>query len=221
MKPANARERGNTFVCFHGFFNVKEEFKFIEDAFKGYNFIYPNLYELFDNDSEDMNIWIKNIKEELYRIYEEVGKFTLVGYSLGGLITSICADLPFIERIVLIAPAYHYISRNEKKYPNITSLEEFELKKNDISINKFTSVYTILLNLFEDGIKNSKASILFFQGVAEVSVDYYHCQKLYQNLHNPNKQMICIGTAGINMLEDEESKEIIASIMSLFVAKSN
>lgn len=217
MKPVKANLKGNTFVCFHGFFSSENEFKFIEETFEGNRFIYPNLYELFDNDSTDLNSWVKNIKDYLYKVYEEVGKFTLVGYSLGGLLASISADLPFIDQIILIAPAYHYVSRDNTKYPNISSLEEFELRKNNIPVNKFTSTYTVLLNLFEDGLKNSNAKILFFQGLAETSVDYYHCQRLYQSLFNPNKQMICIGTAGTDMLQDEHSKEVIALIMMSFI----
>lgn len=210
-------EKEKVIICFHGFSILDNQFLFLQDEFIDYDFKFPNLYEMFVDDFDDMYIWAKNVKDYLYSMSEKYVEIILVGYELGGLLAGISADLTFITKIIIISPSYYYISIGSGKLATTSLINDEDLKLRKISPNRFQIIHTIYLKLFEVNANFYAAKILFLQGMSNNNMDNLHNRKLFDLITAKSKHMVCIGCTTNKLLDDKNSLVIIPMISRLFV----
>jgi O-succinylbenzoic acid--CoA ligase len=108
------RQKNETIVVFHGFMETYDDFKFLENHFQNYNFLFINLpghgktklskfYSLADLEAK-LNDFLLFFSGELI----------LFGYSMGGRVASLMTKLPHLKALILISSGIGLNSDAEK-----------------------------------------------------------------------------------------------------------
>ena len=113
-------KKNPTLVFIHGFGERRtHEFDFIKDYFskKNIDMMFPELFDQSNPDDTDPHMWIKRAEMAIEEALQRGSKVSLLGYSMGGVIATACANKYNVEKLILIAPAFEYITfKVVKKY---------------------------------------------------------------------------------------------------------
>ena len=174
-----------TIICIHGFGKRRTaEFDIlISKLAKKYNFVCPDLFDPSNDNDDKWEDWVLRASEVIKKEAKNK-KIYLLGYSMGGVIVSHLSNLPNVEKLILIAPAFDYINISNvistinkvinTNKPKVISGDNYvELPRNftqtfmDLVDNLKTSVSTVnvpvlLIHGSEDRIISPNSSIKYF-----------------------------------------------------------
>lgn len=207
-----SKKKRKAIVCIHGFGKRgPKEFDILRPFLEknGYKVYIPQLFSLKNDQDTIWENWLHKAEACINQIQSEYDEIILIGFSMGGIIASYLANKAKVTKLILLAPAYEYIS--------LDNVIGYIFKKSDP--NEISSSFK---DAFRDLVDNCKNSI------SDISIDtlIIHCEddevinisssdKLFKKLKTNKKLMIKISEGQHRMLDDEKcGKLIIANILA-------
>ena len=196
-----SKKKRKAIVCIHGFGKRgPKEFDILRPFLEKNGYKCPR--DVIVTGFDKAEACINQIQSE----YDEI---ILIGFSMGGIIASYLANKAKVTKLILLAPAYEYIS--------LDNVIGYIFKKSDP--NEISSSFK---DAFRDLVDNCKNSI------SDISIDtlIIHCEddevinisssdKPFKKLKTNKKLMIKISEGQHRMLDDEKcGKLVIANILA-------
>lgn len=159
--------------------------------------------------------WIEFSKEQFIKFKEEYDEQIIIGYSMGGVIATMLASLYGCEKLVLIAPSYHYISLSLRKLKALKS-EELSIMINSTLSKKLTiSALKSFIRCVKYCDKKSKKlsmPLRVFYGIDDILVDEKMLSHVLQKCTHDDRKAILYGGHGHAIVQSDKYVPIFKDI---------
>lgn len=197
--------------CVHGFgVRRTHEFDELKHYFDqlGYTIIIPEIYDQTVMDDIDPNEWLNRVEQPLKELINQNRKICMIGFSMGGVIASYLASKYKIDRLILLAPAFDYITvkaildtvegvaRNIIKKPEIYPSDYPPLP------DHFTSTFREIVARCKESIKHISSPILIFHGTNDETIPLRSSEYAYDSIYHLNKRLIILKNVNHKILDD-------------------
>lgn len=212
--------------CVHGFgVRRTHEFDELKLYFEnlGYTIIIPEIYDQTILDDIDSNEWLKRVEEPLKKLIDQKRRVCMIGFSMGGVIASYFASKYKVERLVLLAPAFEYITvkaildtmegvaRNIIKKPEINQSDYPPLP------DHFTSTFRDIVSRCKDSIKQISCPVLILHGTLDETIPLRSSEYAYDSIYHLNKRLLILKNVNHRILDDFSYKNDVILIIEEFI----
>lgn len=182
----------------------------------------PILFDCSDENDTHAEEWIKRAKlciEEHLNKQEEI---ILCGFSMGGVIAaSLAAQYP-IKKLILIAPAFNYMTINNVKGAVVKYLENKEEKPSSSAYvampASFTATFREIVDKYKNDIERVTCPILIFHGTEDETIPYTSSKKVIKKLSNKQSALVLLNNGTHHLLEDEINNKILLETAYAFLS---
>lgn len=184
--------------CVHGF-GVRRslEFEPLKKYFEnlGYEVVIPEIFDQTQMNDTDPSEWIRRIEEPLENLISQNKSIFLVGFSMGGVIASNCAAKYDIERLVLLAPAFEYITAKaildtvEGVARQIINRPEVIASDFPPLPDNFTSTFKEVVSMCKESISKVQCPVLIFHGTEDKVIPLRSSDYAYESIQHDNKRL--------------------------------
>ena len=159
-------------------------------------------------DDIDPNEWLNRVEQPLKELINQNRKICMIGFSMGGVIASYLASKYKIDRLILLAPAFDYITvkaildtvegvaRNIIKKPEIYPSDYPPLP------DHFTSTFREIVARCKESIKHISSPILIFHGTNDETIPLRSSEYAYDSIYHLNKRLIILKNVNHKILDD-------------------
>lgn len=210
------RKRGSkkrpVLYCIHGF-GVRRtvEFDPLKAYFeaKGHEVVTVSLFDQTQDTDNDPQVWIQRAKAGLELLIAQKRQVWLVGFSMGGVIASQLASEYPIQRLVLLAPAFEYLTLQTVKNVAEGAVRSLLNKPKPISTaypplpDSFASTFRSVVALCKESIPNVKQPVLFLHGSADEVIPVRSSENAYARVNHDQKLLLIIENVQHRILDDE------------------
>ncbi len=211
--------------CIHGFGVRKTvEFDHLKAYFeaKGHEVITVDVFDQGNEADVDPLVWIQRTREPLETLIHQNRKVWLVGFSMGGVIASILASEYPVERVVLLAPAFEYLSLQTVK--NVAEGAVRSIIKKPKPGNpdfaplpdSFSFVFRSVVALGKDSISKVNCPVLFVHGSQDEVIPLRSSQNAYAKVTHDQKLHLVIEGVMHRIMDDEFHNQDVFCIMDDF-----
>ncbi|HAM64111.1 MAG TPA: hypothetical protein DCP62_10875 [Erysipelotrichaceae bacterium] len=214
--------------CVHGF-GVRRtvEFARLVDYFQplGYTVVTPELFDQTDETDVDASRWIKRAEDGLVKLLDQEKTVWLLGYSMGGVIASKLASLYPVERLVLLAPAFDYLSIKVvmDKVEGVARAIIRQPEKNKSEFppfpESFSNVFRDVVALCKESISQVLCPILILHGSSDQTIPVRSSEWAYARINHQDKLLLIIEGAPHRMLDEAGLNQDILKIIHDFFKK--
>lgn len=186
----------------------------------GYEVICPILYS--SENSEDCNakMWLERAQkcvDEQLNLGKEI---ILVGFSMGGVIASYLASIRKIKRLILLAPAFTYVTLN-----NVTNTVTKKFKSDTPALedgyiplpSTFTSTFRTIVDEHKDDLALVDCPILLFHGMEDEIIPYASSRKVVKKINHSKQRLVLLNEANHHLLDNEVSHRIVLQLSQDFI----
>ncbi len=209
-------------VCIHGF-GVRRsiEFQPLKTYFEnlGYQVIIPNLFDQTIEDDNNPKQWIQRAEQIVEDLHENNKDFIVIGFSMGGVIAShLCAHYP-AQKLILLAPAFEYIT--VKNVSDSAEKKVRTLVRKPIPVSNeypplpesFTVAFREVVRIAKGSIKKINSPTLIFHGTQDDVIPLRSSQHAYQKIPHEEKYLFILQDVPHRILDDKTyQKEVLAQI---------
>ena len=165
--------------------------------------------------------WIKSSEDMIeWLISKGYKKIYVIGHSMGGVIAShLACKYKQVKKLVLAAPAFHYLSVENKNLNITSSLKDIpkivktyggdevisRMLKLDISVLK---QFMILVRDYYDCPKDITCPTLIIQGTNDNLVPLTSSKYVYDNIKSNKKKLIYIDNLTHDIFKGTDSKQV-------------
>lgn len=206
-------------VFIHGF--SKRTFQPLNhaiDYFKshGYLVVVQNLFDPDDETDDNPHDWMSKatkLVEEALEIKQDV---VLIGFSMGGVIASELASHFPTRMLVLLAPAFEYVTLKavretiSKRIPKKTN--GINSKKDKLPEN-FVEAFKELVSLYKNSVTNVSCKTIIFHGRNDEKIPVRSSEYGYHHLASVDKKLFLLDNANHNLMEDKVYYQDILAII--------
>ncbi len=168
--------------------------------FDVYNFTLPG-HKINLSTDVKYEEWIKCVSDKVeYLKNSGYTSIYLIGHSMGGLLATICANkYPIVKRLVLVAPAFKFLSSNDdntivkaiKTGPDI--IKTYQVKEVisrflKVSVQQFKE-FEKVVSISQEEPKKLRIPTLIIQGTSDQVVPYESSEEIFNKM-NCNKWLI-------------------------------
>ena len=207
-------------IMIHGFGKRRSaEFANLVAALKDeYDIVTPDLFDQRYSDDKIWYNWVSRAEEAIIKAKRENREIILIGFSMGGVIASYLASKFVIKRLILLAPAFEYVTlttasnivqsaiskeKKEEEYPKIPS--------------DFYKTFTEVVDNCKDAIFKVTCPTLFVAAYKDELIPYTVAHKYYRKMENPHKRLAILGDGEHRLLDNETTKDITISLIRSFI----
>ncbi len=215
--------------CVHGF-GVRRTVEFdplrIYFEKKGHKVVSVELFDQVNELEPDLNLWLERAEAGLENLLAQKRKVWLVGFSMGGVIASQLAAIYPVERVVLLAPAFEYISIQTVKNLAHGVARSIIKKPKDMGSSyaplpdNYTSVFRSVVANCKDSINKIKCPILFIHGSSDETIPVRSSENAYAKVHHQQKMLLVVQDVAHRVLDDEHHNQDILKIIDDFFNKT-
>jgi len=219
-------KKAPTLVMIHGFGERRtHEFDFIRTYFnnKNIDLMFPELFDQTNPDDTDPHMWIKRAEMTIEEALQRGSKVILLGYSMGGVIATHCANKYNIEKLVLIAPSFEYITfKVVKKYvagkfvPRVVKPLPPQGPYPPLP-KHFEGTFTEVVSICKPTLKNIDIPTLIFHGSNDQTIPPRSSDYAYENIPYPKKKKYLLEGAGHRILDDPDYRNDVFNIIENFI----
>lgn len=212
--------------CVHGF-GVRRTHEFDELRYsfenKGYTFIIPEIFDQTVLDDIDPNEWINRVEKPLQELINRNKRVYLIGFSMGGVIASYLASKYKVERLVLIAPAFEYITV-KAILDTVEGVARNLIKKTEVSSSdypplpdQFTTTFREIVARHKETIKHISCPVLIIHGTSDETIPIRSSEYAYDSVYHQNKRLIILKNVNHRILDDLIYKQDVHHIIDEFI----
>lgn len=198
--------------CVHGFgIRRTVEFDPLKSYFeaKGHEVIMVNLFDQSDETDNDPQIWIQRARDGLKPLLNQNRPVWLVGFSMGGTIASQLASEFPIERLVLLAPAFEYVTLQTVKNVAHSAVRTLlNIPKTNASDypplpDGFSLTFRSVVASCKDSIALISHPVLFLHGSKDEVIPVRSSENAYAKVTHDQKLLLVIEGVLHRILDDE------------------
>lgn len=212
--------------CIHGF-GVRRTVEFLplKTYFeeKGHKVICVELFDQLDLEDNDPHLWLKRAEEGLAQLIAQDRKVWMIGFSMGGVIASHLSTLYSVERLVLLAPAFEYLSLQNVKGAAETVARTIIKKPKPVLSStypplptSFSSGFRNVVALCKDSIEKVDVPVLFLHGNKDETIPVRSSENAYAKVPHEMKLLLVIEGVMHRLLDDERLNQDILKIIDDF-----
>ena len=212
--------------CVHGF-GVRRTHEFDELKLyfedKGYEIVIPEIYDQTILDDIDPNEWLNRIDKPLKQLINQNRKVCLIGFSMGGVIASYFSAKYKIERLILLAPAFEYITVKaildtvEGVARNIIKKPEIYQSVYPPLPDQFTPTFREIKARCKESIKHISCPILILHGTSDETIPLRSSEYAYESIYHLNKRLLILKNVNHRILDDLSYRQDVLLIMEDFI----
>lgn len=203
-------------VAIHGFGKRKTDqlipLKHFFEA-NGFEVYCPVLFDQTNLSDTNPEEWIQRASETVDSLLAQNKEIILFGFSMGGVIASSIASTRKIKKLILLAPAFHYLNVN-----NITSavLKQFEADTETISYDgyiplpeQFTNTFRTIVDTHRNDISAVKCPILIFHGTEDTTISYSSSVNIIKKISHSHRALILLHEGVHHLLDHDLTHKIV------------
>lgn len=212
--------------CVHGF-GVRRSHEF--DEFKlyfedlAYTVIIPEIYDQTNINDINISDWLSRVETPLKALIQDNKPVCVIGFSMGGVIASYLASKYKIERLVLLAPAFEYITvkaildtvegvaRNIIKKPELIPSDYPPLP------DSFIPSFREIVSLYKDSIKQISCPVILFHGTNDETIPLRSSENAFESIYHLNKRLFILKNVNHRILDDVNYKQDILHIIHEYI----
>jgi len=192
----------------------------------GYQVITPVLFDQTDLNDIDAKMWIRRAEDGLAQLLRQKRRVWLVGFSMGGVIAAHLARILPVERLVLLAPAFEYIT-----VKTVTDAAEgiarqiIRRPKQSVSEyaplpDEFSSVFRIVISECKDDIAFVHCPVLIFHGTADETIPVRSSEGAYLKIPHSDKRLFVIQDVPHRILDEPNVNQDVLKLIHDFFMKN-
>lgn len=192
----------------------------------GYQVITPVLFDQTDLNDIDAKMWIRRAEDGLAQLLRQKRRVWLVGFSMGGVIAAHLARILPVERLVLLAPAFEYIT-----VKTVTDAAEgiarqiIRRPKQSVSEyaplpDEFSSVFRIVISECKDDIAFVHCPVLIFHGTADETIPVRSSEGAYLKIPHSDKRLFVIQDVPHRILDEPNINQDVLKLIHDFFMKN-
>ena len=206
-------------IAIHGFGKRKTDeylplFKYFDERYK---IIAP---ALFDQRYPSDNIWynwVARAEEEIIKAKNDQQEIILIGFSMGGVIASYLASKFKIQKLILLAPAFEYLSATTAKGYAFGPKRPEEATKYVPLPSEFTATFIDVVNNCKKGIEKVTCPTLFIACMNDELIPYTVSLKYYKKMKIKDKKCVILADGQHRILDDEVDGPITLALIDDFI----
>lgn len=188
---------------------------------KGYVVDCPILFDCNDENDIQAEEWINKAKLCIEKHLNKKEEIILCGFSMGGVIASSLASQYPVQKLILIAPAFNYMTINNVKGAVVKYLENKEEKPTNSSYvampASFTATFREIVDKYKNDIEKVSCPILIFHGTEDETIPYTSSKKVIKKLNNKRNALVLLNNGTHHLLEDEINNKILLETAYAFL----
>ena len=169
--------------------------------------------------------WIKKSEQQIeWLISNRYNKIYLIGHSMGGVIATYLASKYIeVKKLVLAAPAFHYlsvikenlnVSKSLQVAPKVIKTygsEEIVARMLKLNVTVLKEFMTLVKEYY-DYPKDVTCPVLIIQGKSDNLVPVSSSEYVYNSVKSKEKKLICLDNVTHDVFRSENKKEIFKLI---------
>ena len=169
--------------------------------------------------------WIKKSEQQIeWLISNRYNKIYLIGHSMGGVIATYLASKYIeVKKLVLAAPAFHYlsvikenlnVSKSLQVAPKVIKTygsEEIVARVLKLNVTVLKEFMTLVKEYY-DYPKDVTCPVLIIQGKSDNLVPVSSSEYVYNSVKSKEKKLICLDNVTHDVFRSENKKEIFKLI---------
>jgi esterase/lipase len=214
--------------CVHGY-GVRRtvEFFWLREYFEnlGYRVVTPQLFDQTDATDVLAAAWIQRAEDGLAELIGQNETIWLVGFSMGGVVASRLAAHYKVERLVLLAPAFEYLTfksvmgKVEEAARNAIKKPEKPFSEYPPLPDAFFPVFRETVALCKESITQVFCPVLILHGTADQTIPVSSSKLAYAKIPHADKLLLMIENAPHRMLDEPEMNQDILQLIDDFFQK--
>ncbi len=204
-------EKKPVLYCVHGY-GVRRTIEYapLRAYFEtlGYRVVTPELFDQTDETDIDASLWIKRAEDGLAQLIAQSERIWLVGFSMGGVIASHLATRYRVERLVLLAPAFEYLTF-KSVLGKVEEVARNVIKKTDKPIPEYPPLPEAFFAVFRETVARCRDSIsqvfcpvLILHGSADETIPVSSSKLAYAKIPHADKLLLIIESVPHRILDE-------------------
>lgn len=221
----NKEEEKPILYCVHGFGARRtHEYNTLKLYYEnlGYQVVIPEIFNQSQLDDINSMQWLNRIEQPLVDLLANNKQIWLVGFSMGGVIAAYLAAKYKVDRLVLLAPAFEYITvkailetvegvaRQIIKRPEIVSSDYPPLPET------FTNTFKEIIYTCKESIKKVNCPVLIFHGTEDTTIPLRSSDYAYDSIYHMNKRLFILKGVSHRILDAHAVNKDVLKIMHEF-----
>ena len=222
----NTAEEKPILYCVHGFgVRRTHEYSVLKDYFEalGYTVVIPEIFDQTQYDDINPGLWLNRVEEPLIKLIPENKKILLIGFSMGGVIASYLASKFKVERLVLLAPAFEYVTI-KAIIDTVEGVARQIIKRPEVQSNDYPPLPDTFTNTFKgivakckDSIKHVDCPVLIFHGTSDETIPLRSSDYAYESIYHLNKRLFILKNVPHRILDERlVNKDVLKIIHEFF-----
>ena len=209
-----------TIVAIHGFGSrTTAELTPLVDYFTslGHAVICPTIFDIDNPKDNDMECWINRCETIIEQLVKNNKEIILVGFSMGGVIASKIAAERNIKKLVLIAPAYTYLTLSNAVSFLAKSVGGDNKQSSNQLPSGFYKTFTNVVDSYKDKINSVTIPTLIIHGLDDEVIPYSSSCKAIKKIKNNNAHLIVLDSCKHRVLDDIKYNKLALENIRLFI----
>ena len=216
-----------TIIAIHGF-GVRRSVEYdpLKQYFtsQGYRVITPNLFDQTDETDIDPALWIERAENAVALAIGQQERVWLVGFSMGGVIASHLASLYPVERLVLLAPAFDYVSTRLVKLKAQEIVDDLlKRPKSDPDYpplpEAFNGVFREVIARCSPGISQVMCPVLLMHGTDDEVIPVRSSEGAYAKIPHDRKRLLILKGVLHRILDSFMNQDVLQIMDDFFKGK--
>lgn len=214
--------------CIHGFGARRtHEFDTLKAYFEplGYEVIHPDLFDQTHLDDMDAKQWIQRAEAPLKDLLKANPRIILIGYSMGGVIASDLARRYPVERLVLIAPGFEYITAKAVIETVGDKARQILRRPDNVVVqgaypelpDHFTNTFREVVARCKDSISQVYCPVLIFHGTHDQTIPVRSSDYAYEQIPHKRKRLFILKNVPHRILDEKDINQDVFKIMHDFI----
>lgn len=194
--------------------------EFLEN--EGYNVFYPAIYDPLDEHDSNATQWVESMIDRAAQYSTKYSKLIVIGFSMGGVVASAIASRVKVNRLILLAPAFEYITFENVKNKMVKSLlpKPVETDTDFLPLPaSFEKTFKDVVKEYKESIKYVSCPVLIIHGSKDSRIPLSSSYYAYEKTCSFHKQLIVLEGVNHNLVEDITYNHQIFSLIESFFNK--
>ena len=191
---------------------------------KGYHVETPVLFNQTDANDNDPALWIERAETSVAKAIGRGERVWLVGFSMGGVIASHLASIYPVERLVLLAPAFDYVSTRLVKIKAQEFVDDLLKRSKPDSTypslpETFSAVFREVIARCSSGIASVQCPVLLMHGTDDEVIPVRSSEGAYAKIPHDRKRLLILKGVQHRILDSFMSADVLQIMHDFFTRK--
>jgi esterase/lipase len=216
-----------TIIGIHGF-GVRRSIEFDPllryFSARGHRVVLPELFDQTNDQDTDAALWIERAETALALAIGRQERVWLVGFSMGGVIASHLASIYPVERLVLLAPAFDYVSTRLVKLKAQEIVDDL-LKRPKANPDfpplpeTFNAVFREVIATCSPGVTHVNCPVLLMHGTDDEVIPVRSSEGAYAKIPHERKRLLILKGVQHRILDSGMGHDVLQIMHDFFEGK--